>query len=129
MARATPRPIRVASAKPSASASAICGPRAPYCPVVPWARTVSMRPPAEAAVASVSLAARAAGKPAMSARRVATVCPRAAARVEPTRAVPSADPTCRAVLWVAEPEPDCAGGTAARTVEVSWAEARPSPTP
>ena len=47
----------------------------------------------------------------------------------PANAVPSAEPIWRTVLCVADAWPDDATGTSRRTVPVSCAEARPSPTP
>ena len=47
----------------------------------------------------------------------------------PSTAMPSADPVCRAVLWVAEPCPLRSTGTSARITDVSCAVASPTPNP
>jgi hypothetical protein len=47
----------------------------------------------------------------------------------PRIAIPSAEPTCLDVLWIPEPSPDYAGGTSARITLVSWAVAKPTPSP
>ena len=47
----------------------------------------------------------------------------------PRIAMPSAEPTCRAVDWVPEPCPDNCTGTSCKITPVSWAVASPTPNP
>mgnify|MGYP007023784922 CR=1 FL=1 len=57
------------------------------------------------------------------------VSPRAVENTDPETAAPSAEPTWRTVLWVAEARPELFTEISLSTVPVSCAEAKPKPKP